>query len=142
MPLEIAGTERAGEKAERLLDEVGLTERVHHYPSQLSGGEQQRVAIARALANDPPILLADEPTGNLDSRNGGLVIELLRTVHRTRETTVVMVTHDIELAQQSEVVLKMRDGRTEVTVPGEASPRRPRGGGGRDDGPGPGMMSR
>ena len=114
VPLEIAGASEAMEKARTLLDEVGLTERGHHYPSQLSGGEQQRVAIARALANDPPILLADEPTGNLDSKNGHHVVELLHNVNRVRGTTVVMVTHDAELADQSDVVLSMRDGRTEV----------------------------
>ena len=114
VPLEIAGMSKATEKARALLAEVGLTERGHHYPSQLSGGEQQRVAIARALANAPSILLADEPTGNLDSKNGRRVVELLREVHQTRQTTVVMVTHDVELAGQSEIMLKMRDGRTEV----------------------------
>jgi putative ABC transport system ATP-binding protein len=114
VPLEIAGASRAMDRAQTLLDEVGLTERGHHYPSQLSGGEQQRVALARALANDPPILLADEPTGNLDSKNGHHVVELLRNVNRVRGTTVVMVTHDAELADQSDVVLSMRDGRTEV----------------------------
>ncbi len=114
VPLEIAGVSKAAEKARALLAEVGLTERGHHYPSQLSGGEQQRVAIARALANAPSILLADEPTGNLDSKNGRRVVELLLEVHRMRQTTVVMVTHDVELAGQSEIMLKMRDGRTEV----------------------------
>ena len=114
VPLEIAGVSQPADKARSLLADVGLTDRGHHYPSQLSGGEQQRVAIARALANDPPILLADEPTGNLDSKNGRLVVELLFEVNRTRQTTVVMVTHDAELAEQSEVVLSMRDGRTDV----------------------------
>jgi putative ABC transport system ATP-binding protein len=114
VPLEIAGEANATERARVLLADVGLTDRGHHYPSQLSGGEQQRVAIARALANDPPILLADEPTGNLDSKNGRLVVELLREVNLSRGMTVVMVTHDAELADQSEVVLSMRDGRTDV----------------------------
>ena len=114
VPLEIAGIDQSLRKAQDLLDEVGLTNRGHHYPSQLSGGEQQRIAIARALANDPPILLADEPTGNLDSKNGQLVIDLLLNVHRTRRTTVVMVTHDAEVARQSEIMLTMRDGRTDV----------------------------
>ena len=114
VPLEIAGVANAGDKARALLGHVDLNERGHHYPSQLSGGEQQRVAIARALANSPPILLADEPTGNLDSKNGGLVVELLRETNTTRGTTVVMVTHDAELVEQSEVVLSMRDGRAEV----------------------------
>lgn len=114
VPLEIAGVPKAAERARLLLADVGLTDRGHHYPSQLSGGEQQRVAIARALANDPPILLADEPTGNLDSKNGRLVVELLREVNASRGMTVVLVTHDVELADQSEVVLSMRDGRTDV----------------------------
>ena len=114
VPLEIAGATNAGEKAKDLLGHVDLNERGHHYPSQLSGGEQQRVAIARALANSPPILLADEPTGNLDSKNGGLVVELLREINTTRGTTVVMVTHDAELVEQSKVVISMRDGRAEI----------------------------
>lgn len=112
VPLEIAGAERAVDKAAALLRDVGLTARGHHYPSQLSGGEQQRVAIARALANDPPILLADEPTGNLDSTNGRHVVDLLLDVNRTRRTTIVMVTHDRELTDRADVVLAMRDGRT------------------------------
>lgn len=114
VPLEIAGVTNAGEKARDLLGHVDLNNRGHHYPSQLSGGEQQRVAIARALANSPPILLADEPTGNLDSKNGRLIVELLREINTTRGTTVVMVTHDAELVEQSEVVLSMRDGRAEI----------------------------
>ena len=112
VPLEIAGAGRAADKAAALLRDVGLTARGHHYPSQLSGGEQQRVAIARALANDPPILLADEPTGNLDSANGRHVVDLLLEVNRTRRTTIVMVTHDRELTNRADVVLAMRDGRT------------------------------
>lgn len=112
VPLEIAGADRAADKAAALLRDVGLTARGHHYPSQLSGGEQQRVAIARALANDPPILLADEPTGNLDSTNGRHVVDLLLDVNRTRRTTIVMVTHDRELTDRADVVLAMRDGRT------------------------------
>ncbi len=121
VPLEIAGVTGAREKAEGLLQEVGLEERATHYPSQLSGGEQQRIAIARALANDPPILLADEPTGNLDSANGHHVVELLLEVNRRRGTTVVLVTHDTELAEITEVTLSMRDGRTErrQAAPGE-----------------------
>ena len=112
VPLEIAGVPDPMGKGRALLEEVGLTQRGHHYPSQLSGGEQQRVAIARALANAPPILLADEPTGNLDSTNGRHVIDLLVTVNRTHGTTVVLVTHDRELAGQADVTLAMRDGRT------------------------------
>ena len=125
VPLEIAADTRSGEKAAALLEDVGLTDRGHHYPSQLSGGEQQRVAIARALANDPPILLADEPTGNLDSVTGHHVVDLLVDVNRRRNTTVVMVTHDAELTGRSDVVLVMRDGKTDATVPAAITPRVP-----------------
>ena len=111
VPLEIAGEGRPADKAAALLRDVGLTARGHHYPSQLSGGEQQRIAIARALANDPPILLADEPTGNLDSANGRHVVDLLVDVNRKRQTTIVMVTHDPELTERADIVLSMRDGR-------------------------------
>lgn len=113
VPLEISGAEDARHRATSLLSEVGLEGRAHHYPAQLSGGEQQRVAIARALANDPPILLADEPTGNLDSANGRHIVELLQRVNKSRGTTVVLVTHDIELAERADVTLRMRDGRAE-----------------------------
>jgi putative ABC transport system ATP-binding protein len=111
VPLEIAGASDAGGRADALLNEVGLAPRRHHYPSQLSGGEQQRVAIARALANNPPILLADEPTGNLDSGTGHQVIDLLIDVNRRRGTTVVLVTHDAELAQRADQTIALRDGR-------------------------------
>jgi putative ABC transport system ATP-binding protein len=110
VPMEIAGAPDAAARAQRLLDEVGLTDRGHHYPSQLSGGEQQRVALARALANDPPILLADEPTGNLDTTNGRHILELLQNIHRTRQTTLVLVTHDRELAAVAEARIVLRDG--------------------------------
>ena len=111
VPMEIARVPKAAARARQLLGEVGLSERGHHYPSQLSGGEQQRVAIARALANNPPILLADEPTGNLDSGTGRSVIDLLLAVNRTRGTTLVLVTHDQELAAVADVVIALRDGR-------------------------------
>jgi putative ABC transport system ATP-binding protein len=111
VPIEIAGAADAHARTTALLAEVGLQGRSHHYPSQLSGGEQQRVALARALANDPPIVLADEPTGNLDSTNGRHIMELLRTVHTRRETTVVLVTHDAELARMADARLVLRDGR-------------------------------
>jgi len=111
VPMEIAGAADARERAHRLLEEVGLTGRSHHYPSQLSGGEQQRVALARALANDPPIVLADEPTGNLDSANGRHIMELLQTIHASRGTTLVLVTHDAELAALADARLVLRDGR-------------------------------
>ena len=113
IPLEIAGALDARDRAGALLNEVGLDERAHHYPAQLSGGEQQRVAIARALANEPPILLADEPTGNLDSGNGRHIVELIHRVQQSRGTTVILVTHDIDLASGADVVLRMRDGRAE-----------------------------
>jgi putative ABC transport system ATP-binding protein len=111
VPMEIAGTPDARQRAAALLEEVGLTGRAHHYPSQLSGGEQQRVALARALANDPPIVLADEPTGNLDSANGRHIMTLLRDIHQARRTTVVLVTHDTELAAMAQARLVLRDGR-------------------------------
>jgi putative ABC transport system ATP-binding protein len=111
VPLEIAGARGAARRADSLLAEVGLSERRHHYPSQLSGGEQQRVAIARALANDPPILLADEPTGNLDTATGHQVIELLLGINKTRKTTLILVTHDPELAAVADVTIALRDGR-------------------------------
>jgi len=106
VPMEIAGAADPRGRARKLLDEVGLTGRAHHYPSQLSGGEQQRVALARALANDPPIVLADEPTGNLDSTNGRHILGLLRNIHQSRGTT-----HDTELAAIADERLMLRDGR-------------------------------
>jgi putative ABC transport system ATP-binding protein len=111
VPMEIAGVPDPRDRAALLMEEVGLTGRAHHYPSQLSGGEQQRVALARALANNPPIVLADEPTGNLDTANGRHIMELLRGVHRSRGSTVVLVTHDAELASLADARLALRDGR-------------------------------
>ncbi len=111
VPMELAGVADARARAAALLADVGLTGRGHHYPSQLSGGEQQRVAIARALANDPPILLADEPTGNLDSATGRQVIDLLMRVNRDHGRTLVLVTHDPELAHVADEVIALRDGR-------------------------------
>jgi putative ABC transport system ATP-binding protein len=111
VPMEIAGRRNASARAKQLLGEVGLADRGHHYPSQLSGGEQQRVAIARALSNDPPFILADEPTGNLDSTTGKLIMELLLDVRRSRQTTLMLVTHDPELASLADSRLVLRDGR-------------------------------
>jgi putative ABC transport system ATP-binding protein len=111
VPMEIAGRADAATRAQALLDEVGLHDRGHHYPSQLSGGEQQRVAIARALANDPPLVLADEPTGNLDSTNGRHILDLLLQVRRTRRVTLVLVTHDANVAAVADARLELRDGR-------------------------------
>jgi putative ABC transport system ATP-binding protein len=110
-PMEIMGRKDAAARARRLLEDVELTERAHHYPSQLSGGEQQRVAIARAFANEPSILLADEPTGNLDSRNGRHVFDLMVEMNRRRGATLVLVTHDHELAARADRRVSLRDGR-------------------------------
>ena len=111
VPMEIAGVANPSTRARALLADVGLSERGHHYPSQLSGGEQQRVAIARALANAPQILLADEPTGNLDSATGHQVVDLLVTVNRQRGCTLVLVTHDAEVAGLADETIALRDGR-------------------------------
>jgi len=110
VPMEIMGLPRARERAQALLDEVGLHDRGHHYPSQLSGGEQQRVAIARAFANDPQILMADEPTGNLDSKNGAHIIELLLKLNRERGTTLLLVTHEQQLASLADRKITLGDG--------------------------------
>jgi putative ABC transport system ATP-binding protein len=111
VPMEIAGRSDAKVRAQALLDEVGLHDRGHHYPSQLSGGEQQRVAIARALANQPSILLADEPTGNLDVRNSAMVFDLLTSLARQNGQAIVVVTHNPELAARCDHTLPMRDGQ-------------------------------
>jgi putative ABC transport system ATP-binding protein len=121
VPMEIAGRRDAMARARQLIAEVGLADRAHHYPSQLSGGEQQRIAIARALANDPPIVLADEPTGNLDSGTGRIILDLLLNVRRTRGATLVLVTHDAELASLADTRLTLRDGRQVEARVGAAS---------------------
>jgi len=109
------GGRSSSEKASELLNRVGLSERLHHLPAELSGGEQQRVAIARALINDPAILFADEPTGNLDSHNGEAIIELLLGVARSDGRTLVVVTHDEHLATRGDRLLRIEDGR--LTLP-------------------------
>jgi putative ABC transport system ATP-binding protein len=111
VPLELAGRADAHRRAEQELSAVGLGERLHHYPAQLSGGEQQRVALARALAPDPAILVADEPTGNLDETTGAYIVDLLFTNHRERGMTLVLVTHDHALAQRCDRVVRLRSGR-------------------------------
>ena len=111
VPMEIKGVPNPAVRARSLLQEVGLTDRAHHYPSQLCGGEQQRVALARALANDPPIVLADEPTGNLDTKNGRHIMDLLRSIHLARNTTLILVTHDQELAAMADRRISLLDGR-------------------------------
>ncbi len=111
VPLEIAGVPDATARVRELLDEVGLADRGHHYPVQLSGGEQQRVALARAVALRPKLLLADEPTGNLDSTTGAQIIELLLALNRERGSTLVLVTHDDALARHAGRIVRLRDGR-------------------------------
>jgi putative ABC transport system ATP-binding protein len=111
VPLELAGERRVAARTRDLLQQVGLGDRAHHYPVQLSGGEQQRVALARAVALDPPLLLADEPTGNLDSATGAAIIELLFRLNRERGSTLVLVTHDAALAERADRIVSLRDGR-------------------------------
>ncbi|WP_417506437.1 ABC transporter ATP-binding protein [Marinomonas gallaica] len=110
LPNELKGNGKADDRARELLEKVGLSHRVTHYPRQLSGGEQQRVAIARAFASAPKILFADEPTGNLDSKNGTLVEDLLFELNRQQGTTLVVVTHDPELAQRCDRRIEIHDG--------------------------------
>lgn len=114
VPLELQGEPRAAQRAADLLADVGLADRQSHYPVQLSGGEQQRVAVARAFACQPPILLADEPTGNLDSNTGRQVIRLLLGLNRNYGSTLVLVTHDPHLASCTERIIALRDGRVEA----------------------------
>jgi putative ABC transport system ATP-binding protein len=111
VPLELQGDGRAQIKARELLEKVGLADREKHYPSQLSGGEQQRVALARAFANNPELLFADEPTGNLDEETGNRVINLLFDLNRQAGTTLIIVTHDMELAKKCDYMLRLKGGR-------------------------------
>jgi putative ABC transport system ATP-binding protein len=111
VPLELRGVADSEARARALLDKVGLTERVDHYPIQLSGGEQQRVAMARAFINEPAILFADEPTGNLDGSNGSHVIDLLFDLNSQQQTTLVLVTHDLGLAARCDQQLSLKNGR-------------------------------
>src|SRR5437667_5696677 len=111
VPFDLAGVAGATARTADLLASVGLIDRAHHYPAQLSGGEQQRVALARAMALDPPLLLADEPTGNLDSATGAAVVDLLFALNRERGTTLLLVTHDETLADRADRVVSLRDGR-------------------------------
>ncbi len=113
VPLELAGSPHANGRAAELLAAVGLRDRQDHYPVQLSGGEQQRVAVARAFACRPPILLADEPTGNLDSATGRQVIDLLLALNRDQGSMLILVTHDQTLASHAERIITLRDGRIE-----------------------------
>jgi putative ABC transport system ATP-binding protein len=111
LPFELNSDGNGVAKARRLLEEVGLAERMDHYPVQLSGGEQQRVALARAFVVDPPIVMADEPTGNLDSTNGRLVLDLLLERNKREGTTLVLVTHDAEVASRADRKIVLRDGK-------------------------------
>jgi putative ABC transport system ATP-binding protein len=120
LPLELSGAGDAQEKSTELLKRVGLEERLSHYPRQLSGGEQQRVAIARAFAGQPDILFADEPTGNLDEKTGNSVVDLLFEVNREKNTTLVLVTHDLSLAQRCQRVLTLTQGKLQEIKAGES----------------------
>ena len=113
LPLEFAGKPDAFETAHALLDEVGLGHRTDHFPAQLSGGEQQRVALVRALSPRPQLLLADEPTGNLDGKTGDLIVNLMFDLQRRRQATLILVTHDPRLAERCNRVVRMADGRIE-----------------------------
>lgn len=111
LPLRYAGITRGrAERAKQALEAVGLGDRLHHRPTELSGGQQQRVAIARALINDPAIIMADEPTGNLDSKSGKEIMDLLLRLNRERGTTVIIVTHDPTVAEQTERIIRLHDG--------------------------------
>jgi putative ABC transport system ATP-binding protein len=120
IPMEILGLKNARERANALLADVELTNRGHHYPTELSGGEQQRVAIARAFANQPKILLADEPTGNLDSRNGSHIFDLMTDLHLRNNVTLILVTHDNFLAEKAQRQIILKDGRVLKDESGES----------------------
>lgn len=111
VPLELQGAKDANSKAKSLLEKVGLSHRFHHYPSQLSGGEQQRVAVARAFSNNPTILFADEPTGNLDEETGEKITQLLLNLNKEAGTTLVIITHDLELAAKTQQILRLKGGK-------------------------------
>jgi len=119
VPLELAGHRDPFQRAQKELEAVGLKDRLSHYPSELSGGEQQRVSIARALAPDPTLLLADEPTGNLDATNGDTIVELLFALKRERNMTLVLVTHDLRLAARCDRTIQLNSGR--IVTKGDAS---------------------
>ncbi|HEV2295191.1 MAG TPA: ABC transporter ATP-binding protein [Tepidisphaeraceae bacterium] len=116
LPVELLGQPKPRQRAAELLERVGLGGRGHHYPTQLSGGEQQRVALARAFAPDPAVLMADEPTGNLDGENGQIVLDMMLTLRRDHGTTLILVTHDPALAELSDRVIRLRDGRVVEAV--------------------------
>lgn len=117
VPLELQGVKDASKRGIELLDQVGLADRFHHYPSQLSGGEQQRVALARAFSNSPSILFADEPTGNLDDETGEKVIQLLFDLNKASNTTLIIVTHDLDLANRTQQILRLKGGHILTNEP-------------------------
>ncbi|MTE25675.1 ABC transporter ATP-binding protein [Winogradskyella ouciana] len=117
VPLELQGAKHAAKRSMELLDQVGLADRFHHYPSQLSGGEQQRVALARAFSNSPSILFADEPTGNLDEETGEKVIKLLFDLNKASNTTLVIVSHDLDLANRTQQILRLKGGQILTNQP-------------------------
>jgi len=121
VPLELRGDAGAPARARELLARVGLGDRAHHFPNQLSGGEQQRVAIARAFSNSPRLLFADEPTGNLDSETGARIVELLETLNRESGTTIVLVTHDLNLARRAQRIIRLADGVVVSDAPSEST---------------------
>lgn len=121
VPLELAGDANAFEKAEAELTAVGLGHRLHHYPAQMSGGEQQRVAVARALVVEPEILIADEPTGNLDESTGAQIVDLMFSAQRKRKTTLVLVTHDPNLAGRCDRMIRVRSGEIDPAAAGSAA---------------------
>jgi putative ABC transport system ATP-binding protein len=123
LPVELINGPQPRQRAQELLARVGLADRGHHYPSQLSGGEQQRVALARAFAPDPAVLLADEPTGNLDGENGQIVLDMMLQLRRDHGTTLVLVTHDPALASLSDRVIRLKDGRVEALQPAAEAAR-------------------
>lgn len=117
VPLELQGVKDAAKKSKVLLEKVGLADRMHHYPSQLSGGEQQRVALARAFSNSPSILFADEPTGNLDEETGEKVIKLLFDLNKETGTTLVIISHDLDLANRTQQILRLKGGKVLTNAP-------------------------
>jgi putative ABC transport system ATP-binding protein len=123
VPAELHGDRAARQRAIMLLKQVGLGDRLHHYPRQLSGGEQQRVALARAFINRPRILFADEPTGNLDAETGAVIEDLLFELNATAGTTLVIVTHNLELAQRTGRILQLRKGRIVIDLPNRTTLR-------------------
>ena len=111
LSLELNNTPGATKKSEDLLSKVGLGDRLNHYPAQLSGGEQQRLSIARAFVNEPDIILADEPTGNLDSKNSDHIMNLIQELHQIKQATIILVTHESQVANQSQRILTLEDGK-------------------------------